>query len=65
MLDEFSIYNKALSAGEAASLAGLTQTYYLFTTAAAGSCDLNKDGVVNAADQAILDAAMGYKVLWP
>ena len=57
-LDDFRIYNKALSASEVASLAGRQSQF-------SQPYDLNADGAVNLKDYAILASAWLTEMLWP
>ncbi|UCG57850.1 MAG: carbohydrate binding domain-containing protein [Phycisphaerales bacterium] len=58
LVDEARIFNRVLSDGEVASLAGLTAPFSAVT-------DLNVDGAVDLGDYAVLGDAWLEEVLWP
>jgi hypothetical protein len=58
MIDDFRIYNRALSAGEVASLAGRIEPFSI-------PADLYEDGAIDLKDFADLGAAWLDEQLWP
>jgi hypothetical protein len=68
-LDDFRIYNRALSQGEVAWLAGKTtefaQPLYLLLTPTDPNIDLNDDGKINYKDYVVLANDWLKEQLWP
>ena len=69
LIDELRLYNRGLSQGEAAYLAGqtvsFTQPIGLLVTPADDNMDANTDGVINFMDYAVLIDLWLDEVLWP
>ncbi len=69
LIDELTLFSRALSQAEVASLAGKTATFtqplvYLLTPQDA-NMDMNADGAINFKDYAMLADTWLEVVLWP